>query len=169
MEPTEMRHCLLLPMLASSYWAHFIKYLKGEPVAWNHKLCTSLPYQLPKCTVDMPCLSYCSSYSFFLFISFFPRGETWNSFTALTAASPLLCAWSPANDLKQWRQDLWKKVSCHISACYKDNSDQEKKGSWVRRRSSYIPAPVLTSGTEPAEICMIFLIDREAIILYRST
>lgn len=110
MEPTEMRHYLLLPMLASSYWAHFIKYLKGEPATWNHKLCTFLPYQLPKCTVDIALtLLLQPLLILFIYFSFFPRGETWNSFISLTATNPLVRARSLANNLKQWKQDLWKK------------------------------------------------------------
>lgn len=97
-------------MLASSYWAHFIKYLKGEPATWNHKLCAFLPYQLPKCTVDIALtLLLQLLLILFIYFSFFPRGETWNSFISLTATNPLVRARSLANNLKQWKQDLWKK------------------------------------------------------------
>lgn len=78
------------------------------------------------------------THSFYLF-PFFPRGDTWNSSVSLTDTNPLVCVWSPANDLKQCKQDLWKKISCHISAwCCKQYSHQKKK-SCVCRKSSYIP------------------------------
>lgn len=105
----------------------------------------------------LPCLSYCSSYSFFQFISFFPRGETWNSFISLTATNPLVCAWSPANDLKQWKQDLWKKSFLpHLSMLQELLRPGEKRKFSVQKKS--IHASVLTSGTELAEVCVIFLL-----------
>lgn len=126
MEPRIMKHYLLLPMLASSYWDHLIKYLKGEPITGNHKLCISLSYQLPKCTVDvaLPLLLQ------LLLILCLSQGVALEFlFTSCFITSSVLCTvtskYSVAKEAKTFGKE--KKVFCHMSMCCKESSDEEKK------------------------------------------
>lgn len=113
-------------MLASSYWDHLIEYLKGEPVTGNHKLCISLSYQLPKCTVDvaLPLLLQ------LLLILCLSQGVALEFlFASCFITSSVLCSHQQIFS-GNGSKDFWKrkkKVFCHMSMCFKESSDQEKK------------------------------------------
>lgn len=141
MEPTEMKHYLLLPKLASSCWTDSIKYLKGESVDWNHNLCTSFHFSYQSSLWILFCCSLFYSL-FFFFPQEYPLGILIYPLLQYT----LHGHWPTihGND----RVNSWKKVFSHNpnTNMSPELLSPREKGKWVWRVIHYCPYlnPALT-------------------------
>lgn len=145
-EPTEMKHYLLLPMLASSYWAHLIKYLNVRQLLGiiNCALPCHTSYQSTLWT--LPCLFYCSSYYFFFVSSVFPGGSL--GILVLLALQYTLCSMYAHQPIicDNGSKNFWRKVFLPHGSMLQGLLRPGEKESRPKRNGSYIPASVLTLG-----------------------